>query len=84
MQILLTESEYAELRDTAKQEREKNKDTLQELCTQVCDHMPIDWGWGGHDGPKPWGCILSKQGEWYCDQCPVKDVCPSNRKHWSK
>ena len=56
--------------------------------------MPIKVGWGDPD-PRPWGCILTKQKEegegyggesyeWYCDKCPVRRICPSKEKRFSK
>lgn len=92
MQYLLTSNEYHELKDLGDKELAAIKATLQDLCTKVADHMPVKWGWGppyGEDGksldvPKPWGCILSTDREWYCDKCPVRQVCPYERKNWSK
>lgn len=84
MNYLLTEAEYTKLKaeaDRAKQLPPKAQ--LQELCRRIADITPIAWGWGGND-PKPWGCILTKKTDWYCDQCPVQDICPYEHKEWSK
>lgn len=54
---------------------------LQEFCSMVADTMVLTEGWrAGH----VWGCILTTKREWYCDQCPAKDVCPNLGKQWSK
>lgn len=83
MQYILSEEEYKALK--AEQKRKYNITTkrLQELCTKIANEMPIEWGWNGPD-PKPWGCVLTEESEWYCDDCPVRDICPSNSKEWSK
>lgn len=83
MQFLLTAEEYDKLvNDNVQREHEREK-VIQKLCTEVANHKPIKWGWGRPDEPRPWGCIHTKKGEWYCDSCPVQDVCPSP-KEWSK
>lgn len=86
MQYILTEDEYTKLKSLAEKGKKAPSDKdLQMLCTQVADHMPIEWGWGDNpDIPKPWRCILSVKTEWYCDQCPVKRICPHPHKEWSK
>jgi hypothetical protein len=85
MQYILTEEEYKAL--ISKQEKQLNLSTakLQKLCTKICNEMPVKWGWGGPD-PKPWGCIIDHEldDEWYCDMCPVQEICPSPRKSYSK
>jgi len=86
MQYLLTQKEYNDLLKTKENGLSSVRNTIQDLCTKVADHMPITWKWGDQrPGPvKPWGCILSTEGEWYCDQCPVQKVCPYENKEWSK
>jgi len=83
MQFILSEEEYEALLEKGSQKdfiRLNNK-ALQELCTQIADTMPIKWSWG-EDKPKPWGCIHSaKDYEWYCDDCPVQNICPSNKQY---
>ena len=83
MQYLLTENEYIELVRAADESKNTMRKSEQELCTNIANTMPIDWGWG--DGnPKPWRCILTAENEWYCDSCPVQDICPYEDKLWSK
>jgi len=53
---------------------------LMTLCRKVADHAPVEGGW--YDG-KTWGCLHSSGKEWYCDECPAKEQCPSV-KRWSK
>ena len=84
MQRLLTEDEYQELVHRGDMASEDMQEILQDLCTRVCNHMPVNWGWGEPKDPKPWGCILTEKGEWYCDSCPVQKVCPNEHKEWSK
>jgi hypothetical protein len=44
--------------------------------------MPVEWvGWGKSEAT-PWGCIHTNH-DWECDNCPVIEICPSN-KRWSK
>jgi len=83
MQYVLTEEEYDALQNAVKHEKQRLQDTLENLCTRVADHEPVDWGWGDGEPPKPWGCVYTSDGEWYCDSCPVQKVCP-RPKHWSK
>lgn len=100
MQYILTQEEYDALKEKQKLHLDMQGKKLQELCTKICDTMPVDWGWGGRKGDpeniKPWGCILTYEAEakakgehyyhddWYCDQCPVQDICPHDWKSWSK
>ena len=84
MQYILTEDEYLSIKNHARDERDALRNVLQDLCTKVADNMSIYWGWGVPEDPKPWGCILTKTGGWYCDKCPVKKVCPHESKRWSK
>lgn len=83
MQYLLTESEYEALQEKAEAgKRAPKKEELQKLCTRVADELPAGVEWIGKD--KPWGCILTKKTEWYCDDCPAQKVCPHPHKEWSK
>ncbi len=84
MQYILSEEEYNNL--TEKKESaillEKNK--LQKLCTEIAITMPLTIR---HDKKevRPWGCILDKEHDsWYCDQCPVRIICPNDHKKISK
>lgn len=83
MQYILTEQEYNDLKTLQRKAIELDSQLLQTLCTKVANEMPIIWGWGGEDA-KPWGCILTKKHEWYCDSCPVETICPNQFKEWSK
>lgn len=82
MQYVLTEKEYQALTDADEKAEEKRDEVLQDLCTKVADHMPAGVQWIGKE--KPWGCILTAKREWYCDDCPVKEVCPNESKHWRR
>lgn len=82
-QFLLSELEYETLKAAPAVVQHKANEVLQNLCTRVANHEPVVWGWGTTPDPKPWGCILTK-GQWYCDQCPVSDMCPHPNKEWSK
>lgn len=81
MQYLLTQEEYDALRKAGEEEKKRLHDTLQDLCTLVADHMPVE---GYPREGKPWGCIRTVKHEWYCDQCPVRNACPNEWKEWSK
>jgi len=87
MHYLLNEDEYKALALKGEWRTGLNvtEKRLQEICTRVANEMPIKWEWGRNlNPPEPWGCILSKDYEWYCDQCPVQDICPEPHKEWSK
>jgi flavoprotein len=72
MQYILTQEEYYSLVD--------NKKVKLELCITVCNTMPIK----KYDNTlSPWGCIFDKK-NWYCDKCPVQEICPYENKNWSK
>ncbi len=75
MQYILTQEEYGELKSTHLTQRDAFLVKLQTFCTLVADTMPVKWGWGEPDIPRPWGCIITRKnsGEWYCDQCPVQE-----------
>jgi hypothetical protein len=86
MQYLLEHDEYMKLVTKQRLELKLQQDKLQKLCTKIAEDMPVVWGWGGPD-PKPWGCILSENEDkdpGYCDKCPVDEICPNERKRWSK
>ena len=88
MQYILTQEEYDALRNNVRVKSLAQTEKMQQLCTKIADTMPIRWTWGpGKETPTPWGCIitLEKEGqEWYCDECPVREICPSNRKSYSQ
>lgn len=84
MQYVLTQAEYDELRTKQKLDLKLKKDQLQQLCTQIADTMPVTVSWFYEGKPTPWGCMLTAQEQWYCDECPVQDICPLDHKAWSK
>ena len=87
MKYLLSEQEYRSLTEQHTYSIKLANDKLQKLCTKIANEMPVDWEWGNsgdHKDPEPWGCILTKDYEWYCDTCPVQEICPNKSKHWSK
>lgn len=81
MQYLLTQDEYKELVDCSKKITAREEKKLQEFCTFVADNLILDSGWKKGE---TWGCILSEEDEWYCDDCPAREVCPYEFKSWSK
>lgn len=84
MQYILTESEYNDLRIERDLKINFDQEKLQTLCTKIANEMPVLWGWSKDEKPKPWGCMLTSEEEWYCDSCPVKEICPYQFKEWSK
>ena len=86
MQYLLTKKEYGKLVAAAEKKRPKADERLiQDLCTAVAENKPVTVSWFFDGEPHPWGCILTKGGlTGYCDECPVRDVCPYPSKRWSK
>lgn len=83
MKYILSQREYDELRLGQKLKIKLEQKKLQDLCTKIANEMPVEWGWNGPD-PKPWRCILTEAGEWYCDSCPVQTICPHPHKEYSK
>jgi hypothetical protein len=81
MKYLLTQEEYDALQEKKRKITEDAQKILQDLCTRVANSEPVKEGW--YAG-KPWGCILTTEEEWYCDDCPVQKVCPKERKRYSK
>jgi len=84
MQYILTQEEYDALRKKQQHELTLSKGKLQKLCTKIADTMPVKWGWSKDEEAKPWGCILTNEHEWYCDSCPVQEICPYHSKSWSQ
>lgn len=88
MQYILDETEMEEvrkLRDSLKFLPSVEK--LQKMCTKIADEWPAWRGWDGKDEPKPWGCIITEREngqEWYCDDCPVQNICPNQYKEWGQ
>lgn len=83
MQYILSQEEYDALIEEKENHIQMSNAQLQKLCTKIADEMPVKWGWGGPD-PKPWGCLITQDDEWYCDKCPVQEICPHEWKSWSK
>ena len=81
MMYILTQEEFDALQEKSKKITEDAQKILQELCTRVVNSEPVKEG--SYAG-KPWGCVLTTDEEWYCDNCPVQDVCPLEWKAWSK
>jgi hypothetical protein len=81
MKYVLSQEEFDELNQKNIKAAQALKDTLQDLCTRVANNEPVKDGW--YAG-KPWGCVLTVEHEWYCDDCPVQKVCPREWKEWSK
>ena len=71
-----------------KERKIKLSDTkLLNLCIKICDTMPVKT-WKSKE-PCPWECKITKESgdygyEWYCDECPVTEICPHDGKEWSK
>lgn len=82
MQYLLTQEEMDAQRKAADTLRRlPTVEKLQEVCALIADTMVLTTGWAKG---RVWGCILTTAREHYCDDCPVKDICPNQDKHWSK
>lgn len=79
MQYILTEKEFRALK---KYRNLPDIETLQKVCTEIADTFPITF-WGRTE-PIPWGCILTAEEEWVCDECPVEKICPFEYKEFSK
>lgn len=86
MQYILTQAEYDELRAKQTLDLGMQKSKLQKLCTLIADTMPVSVRWVNEGKPEPWGCVITAERngeEWYCDECPVQDICPAE-KAWSQ
>ena len=85
MMYVLTEAEFDDL-NAAKRRRDEAAETaLQRVCTLAAKHTPIVVQWRRSGAPHPWGCILDAESNpGYCDECPVRDVCPHDGKEWSQ
>lgn len=82
MHYILTEEEMEDYRKRARALDEfPSRENLQKFCTTVADNMPVKSGW---KKGQIWGCILTREDEWYCDDCPAEKVCPYPNKAWSK
>lgn len=85
MMYVLTQEELDALNKAAAARTVANVNKLQEVCTLAALHVPIKRDWEPGAAPRPWGCILvDKHDPGYCDECPVTEACPCDRKRWSK
>ena len=86
MQYLLSEEEYGELVRQRDARIRASTDELQAVCTLAAQHIPVARSWAKDATPAPWGCILGprEQNPGYCDDCPVKAICPYKGKEFSK
>ena len=85
MKYLLSEEEYQDLIRVKEYHEKAYTDALQKFCTLAAEHIPITRKWNKEAEPTPWGCILSEENDsWYCDACPVQNICPYSYKKWSK
>lgn len=83
MMYVLTAEEYSDLLERKAAHDGIERAKLQAVCTKVADELPIVT-WKNDGKPSPWGCILTKGCDWYCDECPVREICPHPHKEWSK
>lgn len=83
MQYVLTENEYKELCARGFENENELKRKLQHVCTFAANTIPIEIQGGWKKAPN-W-CVLSTKDQFcYCDDCPVKEYCPSDAKRFSK
>ena len=83
MQYLLSAEEYNALLNREKAIKIELSGIIQDLCIQVCNHLPVQ-GYNKDTAPKPWGCVLTSRDRRYCDKCPVRIACPYPNKPLSK
>lgn len=84
MQYLLSQEEMDKARSEAELLRKlPTIEKLQKFCTFVSDNMVLTDGWRKGSA---WGCILSQENrrDWYCDDCPARQICPYPGKEFSK
>lgn len=85
MQYILTQEEYDALLQRKEVSLRLSKSKLQQLCSKIADTMPIKRPWARGADPEPWGCILTHKGSLhYCDECPVREICPEGHKEYSQ
>lgn len=89
MQYILSEDEYHELTNRAKEAVVNYKEDLQKKCTKIATTLKVHAPWSKPgDKMHPWGCIIETKkkgsGMEYCDGCPVLGVCPYHSKHFSQ
>lgn len=75
MQYILTEEEYRQLKQDLIDEKNYSRNVINKLCQMVADHLPLETYPGTKENPKPWGCVMTRKGTWYCDGCPVREMC---------
>ena len=85
LQYLLSQSEFDAIKNDVENVRISYEKTIQELCTRIADLQPVELEWDEEDEePEPWGCIITRDDEHYCDECPVDKICPYKYKQYSK
>ena len=85
MQYIIDEKEKAAWDEAVKKAKQlPNTEALQEFCTMVANNLPVVGWWNEGKQPSPWGCVLTTERDWYCDDCPSKNICPNEWKEWSK
>ena len=88
MQYILDETEMEEIRQLRKSLKFlPSVEELQKMCTKIADEWPVWRGWDGKDKPKVYGCMITEREngqEWYCDHCPVQNICPEEDKEWGQ
>jgi len=84
MQYLLTEEEFNDLHEGHANEIFVIKERLQKACTLAAEHTPVKLPWAEDDDPVPWGCVRVNDHTSYCDECPVRKICPYEGKRYSK
>lgn len=84
MQYILSESEMTDYREALKRLRKlPTEEELQALCTTLAMKAPAYRPWNPRI-TAPWGCKLIEGSIPYCDNCPVKTICPHENKRYSK
>ena len=89
MQFILTQEEMdaytaTRIRLHHLEQQLPDKELLQTMCTHIADSWATWKGWSGDHEARPWGCIVTKKYDHYCDKCPVESICPMEHKSWSK
>ncbi len=83
MQYLVNEDEMKALKNGSGLGLDIEKSDLQRLCTRIATKMPVVFSWAPKMAPVPWGCVIMDTVK-YCDECPVKVICPYPHKSFSK
>lgn len=85
MQYILTEKEYQEIIDAANTKSITDRNMLLDLCRRVANYEPVVGNYEDNTRTdRPWGCLIDARNFGCCDKCPVKNVCPYDRKEFSK